>query len=83
LPDTTMVAASAKHTTYWTEADKAELAVLLNEWTDGVYAHRQHCTVCTTREWCNNIREALYIILDWQYHRALLTHAEALRERMG
>jgi hypothetical protein len=65
----------------WTEADQAELDVLTWEFVDGAWNHRERCSVCSRGgPWCNGVRKAFELLLDWQRLRQLLTRAEALRE---
>jgi hypothetical protein len=70
---------------FWTDADEAELAVLTNAFVDGVWEHREKCSVCSVGwgrpgwDWCEHVAGALDEILDWQRARVLLNRARTLR----
>jgi hypothetical protein len=66
---------------FWSEADQAELDVLILTFVEGAWDHRARCSVCSTGPWCGGMRKALELLLDWQRFRELKTRAEALRER--
>lgn len=68
--------------TWWTDADEAELAVLVQAFVDGFEAHRGVCRVCASGgPWCAGAREALDALLDWRRRRLLLSQAEFLRRQ--
>lgn len=69
---------------YWTAADDAELAFLLNELLRAFYPHRERCAACSTRfdHTCPRWGEAIDALLDWARHRHLLSRAEYLRRRL-
>jgi hypothetical protein len=69
----------------WTTADDAELAVLVHAFVDGVWEHRERCSVCSDGwgepgwRWCDHVGAALEEILRWRDMRRLLTQAAVLR----
>ena len=67
---------------WWTEADEAELAVLLDEFVKHARAHREACRVCRTGgPWCASLVEAFDVLLDWKRGRELRSKAAWLRAR--
>ena len=69
---------------WWTEADQAELDVLLNAFIDGVYLHREKCAVCRNGgPWCDALRRGFEDVLDFRRSRAMLSKALYLRARQG
>jgi hypothetical protein len=65
---------------WWTAADDAELAVLVREFVDGVFDHRDACSICSQRgPWCRPLVEALEVIIDWRQRRSLHSYAAAMR----
>jgi len=68
--------------TFWTEADQAELDVLLHALTSGYVGHRQRCAQCAGPEPCPHVRRAIAEVLEWREARALLSRAEALRAEL-
>ena len=66
--------------TYWTEADQAELEVLLWALVDSHAEHRTLCPTCVRAiEPCPAVQRAIAEVLDWRQARILLSRAEALR----
>ena len=70
----------------WTQADAAELDVLLHELVGAYFDHRDtcdHCIACRARQAgstpCPYLASAIAIVLDWRQKRQLLTTAEELR----
>jgi hypothetical protein len=63
----------------WTEADQAELDVLVWALVDGWDKHRRSCQL----EPCPHLREAIREVVDWREARILLTRAETLRAQLG
>ena len=67
---------------WWTEADEAELAVLLDEFVKHARAHRETCRVCRTGgPYCASLVEAFDVLLDWKRGRELRSKAQWLRAR--
>jgi hypothetical protein len=67
---------------WWTEADAAELDVLLEEFVRVAFIHRGHCAICSAGgPWCEPLREALDALLEWRRGRELRSKAEWLRAR--
>jgi hypothetical protein len=70
---------------WWTAADQGELEVLLSEWVDGAFAHRDRCAACVEQErvygqqWCDALRDSLEIVLDWRERRSLHSYAAGMR----
>jgi hypothetical protein len=65
---------------WWTDADDAELAVLAREFVAGVYEHYECCSVCSQRgPWCEHVRRAFDLLLDWREKRSLVSYAAGLR----
>jgi hypothetical protein len=66
---------------WFTPADYADFDALIWAFVEGVYEHRKRCGICAEGgPWCDHIREAFYILLDWKRNRQLQTKAEALRD---
>lgn len=66
---------------WWTDADQAELEVLIDAFVRGVLDHRARCPHCTTHEpWCENLRDAFDVVLEWRNTRARRSRAFWLRE---
>jgi hypothetical protein len=64
----------------WTEADAAELDVLLWALVSDYFDHRQQCRMCLEAiEPCPSLRAAITEVLNWRTSRVLLSRAEALR----
>ena len=67
---------------WWTEADEAELAVLLDEFLKHVRIHRDACSVCRTGgPYCASLDEAFDVLLEWRRGRELRSKAQWLRAR--
>jgi hypothetical protein len=66
---------------YWTEADDAELDVLLDEFTGIYYRHRERCVHCGSGPWCEPMRDAFDVVLEWRRGRMLRSKADWLRAR--
>lgn len=66
---------------FWTDADGAELDVLVNALVNGVFDHRERCAICLAGEPypCPQVQKAIAVVVDWRDNRALLSRAEALR----
>jgi hypothetical protein len=65
---------------WWTPADDAELAVLVREFTDGVYDHRRGCSVCSQGgAWCSRLQEAFDAVLEWRERRSAASFAAGMR----
>jgi hypothetical protein len=69
---------------YWTDADDAELMVLVHEFLGGIFEHNERCSVCTKGEaWCAHVREAFNVVLDWLECRRAASFAAAMRARQN
>ena len=71
---------------YWTEADQAELDVLIAELVRVAFIHKDLCPVCRdetdeSRLNCKPLRGAIVSVLEWRQGRALRSKAQWLRER--
>jgi len=69
---------------YWSEADAAELDVLIYALVRSVLRHRDACAACAVAgsgTYCNKVDQAIGEVLGWQRFRALLSKAEWLRGR--
>ncbi len=67
---------------WWTDADAAELDVLVDELVRTVFDHRPECPVCVAgRTWCAVLRDCFEIVIEWRRSRSLRSRAEWLRER--
>jgi hypothetical protein len=67
---------------WWTEADQAELDVLVNELVRAGFAHRAGCSICSARAgWCEAMRDALEGLVEWRRGRELRSKAAWLRAR--
>lgn len=65
---------------WWTEADEAELDLLLWTLVDAYFEHKEHCEVCFLgKERCEQVVEAVREAADWTHFRQLRSKAEALR----
>jgi hypothetical protein len=60
---------------FWTDADQAELDVLVWAVVDGWQKHRRTCQL----EPCPHLQAAIREVCDWREARALRSKAEALR----
>jgi hypothetical protein len=67
---------------WWTEADDAELDVLVRELVSVAGQHVNHCSVCSEGgPWCPGMVEAFEVVVDWRDGRILRSKAAWLRER--
>jgi hypothetical protein len=71
---------------WWSEADEAELDVLVDVLVGVVWRHKSGCLVCTFEgQLCDPAREALRraveVIEDWKRKRALRSRAAWLADR--
>ena len=67
---------------YWSEADAAELNVIVFALTRGVFRHRERCAACAaagSELFCKQVDRAIEEALDWRRFRWLLSRAEWLR----
>lgn len=65
---------------WWTEADAAELDLLVGELVRAVAAHREHCQICMAGGlWCSGLRDALDATIQWRDLRRLRSRASWLR----
>lgn len=68
--------------TAWTQADQAELDLLVHKFVACVGEHRARCAHCRQGgPWCAPVRDAFEAILTWRQGRVLLTRAAVLRAR--
>ena len=71
-------------TPYWTDADQAELDVLIWEFITRAERHRG-CPDCERNEeiyghaWCEQLSAGLEVVLDWRRSRSLRSRATWLR----
>jgi hypothetical protein len=72
---------------WWTDADRAELAVLIWELVTRVPEHKTRCARCQAEKAtgfpCPAVTEAIEAVLDWRRGRQLLSRAEWLRARQA
>jgi hypothetical protein len=67
---------------YWTEADQAELDVLIDAFVKCVMDHTDGCAICSAGvPWCSALEECFQGILDWRRSRALRSKAVWLRAK--
>lgn len=65
---------------WWTEADQAELDVLIDAFVRGYYSHQEGCAECRrSGPWCGDMREGWRLIEEWRTSRILLSQAAWLR----
>jgi hypothetical protein len=65
---------------FWTEADSAELDVLLHALVNGYFEHRERCRICLSGERpCPHLQAAIREVVEWREARLLLSRAEGLR----
>lgn len=66
----------------WTEADDAELDVLVDALIGAALVHSRLCKMCMGHSPCKAMREAEAAVLEWQWARRLLSKAEFLRAEL-
>lgn len=64
---------------WWTEADQAELDVLVNALVRAAFTHRECARCRALNTWCGPMAAAADAFLDWLRGRRLLSRAEWLR----
>jgi hypothetical protein len=65
---------------WWTDADAAELELLVHELVRAAFLHRGGCSTCgADRRWCPAMYEALEAVTDWRDGRILRSKAAFLR----
>jgi hypothetical protein len=65
----------------WTRADQAELDIILWEFLDALYLHRDLCAACyRLNRWCRPLDDAWTAVEVWLYRRRLLSKAQWLRD---
>ena len=65
---------------WWTDADQAELDVLVDAFVGAVLDHRCRCSVCSTGgPWCDALCDCLAIVVEFRNTRARRSEAEWLR----
>jgi hypothetical protein len=66
--------------TYMSEADQAEVDVLLHELVERFWAHRPNCLTCWLGDgFCEPMRECLQIVIDFRDGLRLRAKARELR----
>jgi hypothetical protein len=66
----------------WTEADGAELDLVVHEMVDDVFEHRQGCETCAAGyPPCPWVRAAVERVIEWRDDRVLRSKAAWLRAR--
>jgi hypothetical protein len=66
---------------WWTDADEAELDVLVNAFVGAACAHKA-CVRCRElNTWCPPMISAFEAVLEWRRSRQLRSRAEWLRAR--
>jgi hypothetical protein len=71
-------------TPWWTEADEAELAVVVWELVTGYEEHKAlDCPGCASPGPCPQVREAVEAAVDWARKRHLVSRGQLLRERQA
>ena len=77
-----MTLADLREQPWWTEADEAELDLLVTEFVRAVFAHRRGCSVCAAGgPWCDVLRDAFEGLLEWRAGRILRSKGAWLRIR--
>ena len=72
--------AAGVRTADWTEADQAELDLLIHEFVDAVALHHERCSTCReTGRWCPLLGSACDVLLRWRSWRMRATRADRLR----
>jgi hypothetical protein len=67
---------------WWTEADAAELDMLVHELASSYFEHRERCVSCAAAyPPCPHVRRAIEAVIAWRESRSLLSKAEYLREQ--
>jgi len=64
---------------FWTDADDAELDVLVHALVADYLEHRELCAICATSEICPHVSKAISEVVEWRDARVLLSRAQALR----
>jgi hypothetical protein len=71
---------------YWTDADAAELDVLIWELVKVAMIHRERCATCAGERGilnCAPMGEAIEAVIDWRNGRVLKSKAAWLRARQA
>ena len=71
---------------YWTEADAAELDVLIWELVKAVMIHRERCATCAGERgilYCAPVCEAIEAVIEWRNGRVVKSKAAWLRARQA
>lgn len=64
---------------WWTDADDAELDVLVDAFLQGLWRHKPACAACDTGQLCASSVAALEVVLSWRRSRVLRSQAAWLR----
>jgi hypothetical protein len=71
-------------TAFWTDADEAELDVLVHTLVVDFFEHRERCSACRPNRSeaslpCPHLQKAIREVFEWRESRLLLSRAQALR----
>jgi len=65
---------------WWTDADQAELDLLIHEFARAAALHHERCSSCREAgRWCSALSDACEALLEWREGRLLRSRAEYLR----
>jgi hypothetical protein len=65
---------------WWSDADQAELEMLVGEVADAVFAHRGGCRACVAAGGsCEKVTDAIRELVDWREARVRTSRAAWLR----
>jgi hypothetical protein len=65
---------------WWSEADQAELDVLIDALVGAAWAHKRCARCRELNSWCEPMREAFEALIEWRRSRGLRSRAEFLRD---
>ena len=65
---------------WWSEADQAELELLVREFVLVARVHAERCLRCGPT-WCATLRKAFQAVMDWREIRILRSRAAFYRAR--
>jgi hypothetical protein len=68
--------------TIWTDADQAELDLLVHELVTAEFLHRERCETCLIGIPCAPLRRAVEAVVWWRHGRMLRSRAAWLREQL-
>jgi hypothetical protein len=67
---------------WWTDADQAEFDVLVLDFFEAAWLHRERCPVCSAGgPWCWPLRDVFDLLVLWARRRMLRTWAAYVRAR--